>query len=116
MTEPFAKTRANQRFPFFADAEITLRDGTSVRAQLAELSLDGCYVGALVPIPVRSELLLLISDGITTCELQGKVIYVHSSDGLGIFGMGVLFGDMDADQRSAIDAWLHRLNKQAGDP
>jgi len=53
---PFAKKRANRRIPFFADAEITLLDGTSLRAQLAELSVDGCYLGSLVPIPVENRI------------------------------------------------------------
>jgi len=30
----------------------------------------------------------------STCELHGKVIYMHSGGGFGIFGMGVLFEEM----------------------
>lgn len=112
----FAKKRLNRRIPFFADAEITLCDGTSVRAQLADLSVEGCYLGSLVPIPAKTELLLRISDGITTCEVQGKVIYVHSSDGLGLFGMGIFFGEMAVEQRSAIEAWVRKLSEQADRP
>jgi PilZ domain-containing protein len=96
--------RANRRFPFFADAEVTLYDGTSVPTQLAELSLRGCYIGALVPISVGTEFHLHISDGVRTCELRGEVIYLHSSRGLGIFGIGVLFGEMGGEQLSLIDA------------
>jgi len=108
---PLPPEQAN-RFSFFADAEISLSDGTLVRAQLAELSPDGCYLGALVPIPVRTELLLRISNGITTCELPGRVVSVHSSDGLGIFGMDVSFGEMEAHARSVIDAWLDKLRSK----
>jgi hypothetical protein len=109
---PFLEKRDNQRFSFFADAEITLCDGTSVPAQLAELSLRGCYIGTLVPIPVGTEFRLRICDGIRTCEPQGEVIYLHSSGGLGIFGMGVLFERMDAEERSIIDAWLYDLARK----
>src|SRR5467141_2583294 len=105
--------RANPRFSFFADAEVTLRDGTGVRAQLAELSSRGCYIDALEPIPVRTKLRLRICDGMSTCELHGKVIYMQSGGGFGIFGMGVLFEEMGAGQHSAIGAWLHKL---AGPP
>ena len=101
--------RGNPRFSFFADGEVTLRDGTCVLSQLSELSSRGCYIGTLEPIPTGTELRLCISDGTTTCELQGKVIYMHSGDGLGIFGMGVLFGEMDPQQQSAINAWLREL-------
>jgi hypothetical protein len=107
------KKRANPRFSFFADAKANLSDGTVVPAQLAELSSRGCYIGALVPIPVGTEFCLGISDGIKTCELHGKVIYLHSSNGLGLFGMGVRFGQMDAEQRSVVDAWLDELAAKA---
>ena len=105
--------RANPRFSFFADAEVTLRDGTGVRAQLAELSSRGCYIDTLEPIPVRTKLRLRICDGMNTCELHGKVLYMHSGGGFGIFGMGVLFEEMGAEQHSAIDTWLSGL---AGHP
>jgi hypothetical protein len=106
--------RTNPRFPFCADAEVTLRDGTGIRAQLAELSARGCYIDTLEPIPIRTKLRLRICDGMSTCELPGQVIYMHSGGGLGIFGMGVVFGDMEPEQRSAIDAWLRGLAKHAG--
>jgi hypothetical protein len=101
--------RANPRFPFFADAEITLRDGTWVRAKLSELSSRGCYIDMLEPIPTRTKLRLRISDGMNACELDGKVIYLHSGGGFGIFGMGVLFEEMGAQQHSAIDSWMREL-------
>jgi hypothetical protein len=104
--------RINPRFSFFADAEVTLHDGTSVLAQLAELSARGCYIDTLEPIPTRTKLRLRICDGMNTCELDGKVIYLHSGGGLGIFGMGVVFEEMAAEQHDAIDAWLRVLAAQ----
>jgi len=106
--------RTNPRFSFFADAEVTLRDGTGVRAQLAELSSCGCYIDTLEPIPVRTKLRLRICDGMNTCELHGKVLYMHSGGGFGIFGMGVLFEEMGAEQHSTINAWLSGLAGQSG--
>ncbi len=111
---PYTVKRANPRFSFFADAEVTLRDGTGVRGQLAELSSRGCYIDTLEPIPVRTKLRLRICDGMSTCELHGKVIYMHSGGGFGIFGMGVLFEEMDAEQHSAIGAWLGKLAGRPG--
>jgi hypothetical protein len=111
---PYTVKRTNPRFSFFADAEVTLRDGTGVRAQLAELSSRGCYIDTLEPIPIRTKLRLRICDGMNTCELRGKVLYMHSGGGFGIFGMGVLFEEMGPEQRSAIDAWLRVLAGRAG--
>jgi PilZ domain len=106
--------RTNPRFSFFADAEVSLRDGTGVRGQIAELSSRGCYIDTLEPIPVRTKLRLRICDGMTTCELHGKVLYMHSGGGFGIFGMGVLFEEMGPEQHSTIDAWLRKLAGRPG--
>ena len=106
----FAEKRADPRFSFFADAEVILGDGTSVPTQLAELSARGCYIGTLLPISSGTRFRLRIWDGVRTCELQGKVMYLHSSSGLGIFGMGVLLEPIAEDERRAIDAWLHDLD------
>ncbi len=106
--------RTNPRFSFFANAEVTLRDGTGVRAQLAELSSRGCYIDALEPIPLRTKLHLRICDGMRTCELQGRILYMHSGGGFGIFGMGVLFEEIEAEQQFAIDKWLRELAVRQG--
>lgn len=103
--------RANPRYPFFADAEVTLRDGSSVVAQLEQLSARGCYIDALEPIPIRTKMRLRISDGMSSCELQGQIIYMHSGGGLGIWGMGVRFEDMNTEQHTTIDSWLRSLAK-----
>jgi hypothetical protein len=103
----FAEKRADPRFSFFADAEVILGDGTSVPTQLAELSAKGCYIGTLLPISTGTRFRLRIWDGVKTCELQGKVMYLHSSSGLGIFGMGVLLEEITPEERRMIDRWLH---------
>jgi hypothetical protein len=90
-------------------AEITLREGRSILAQLAEMSSLGCHLGSLEPIPIGTEFGLRITDGISTCELRGKVIDLHPSNDLGIFGMSVQLGKMAPEQRSVIDAWAHEL-------
>ncbi len=101
--------RSNPRFTFSAEAEATLRDGTSVDAQVFELSARGCYIDTVQPIDVGTELLLRISNGMSMCELQGKVIYTHPGGGMGVFGMGVVFEEMAAEQRQALESWLRDL-------
>jgi hypothetical protein len=102
----YATRRTNPRFPFVAEAEITLHDGTWLPAQLCELSSRGCYVDTLEPIPVGTEFRLSICDGLNSCELPGKVLYEHTGGGFGVIGMGVLFGDMQSEQHSTIDGWM----------
>jgi hypothetical protein len=105
----FAIRRANPRFAFFAEAEATLNDGTSVPAQVSELSCRGCYIDTLEPIPIGTQLRLRISDGLSSCEVPGKVIYMHSGYGMGIFGLGVVFGNVAADQLTPVNNWLRDL-------
>jgi PilZ domain len=122
MTQPrYPVRRTSLRYSFFADAEVTLRDGTSVRGQLEELSARGCYIDTLQPIPPSTKLNIRICDGTSTCEVHGKVLYLHSGGGLGVFGMGVLFEEMRAEQNSTIGTWLrglaaHRTNDSANNP
>jgi len=106
----FAEKRAVPRYSFFADAEVILGDGTSVPTQLAELSARGCYIGTLLPISTGTRFRIRISDGLRTCELQGRVMYLHSSSGLGIFGMGVLLEEIAPGERRILDAWLRDLD------
>jgi hypothetical protein len=105
----FAIRRANPRFAFFAEAEAALSDGTLVPAQVSELSARGCYIDTLEPIPIGTQVRLRISDGTNSCELPGKVIYMHSGYGMGIFGLGVVFGNAAAEQLSAVNKWLRDL-------
>ncbi len=105
----FAVKRCHPRYSLFAEADAILHDGSSVPAQVLELSSHGCYIDALRPVSVGSELLLRVSNGQSTCELPGRVIYFHSGLGLGICGMGVVFGEMTTDQRGRIEEWLREL-------
>lgn len=105
----YAIRRSNPRYPFFADAELNLQDGISMPAQLSELSARGCYVDALQPVPVGTEMRLCICYGAHVCELDGKVIYKHSGGGMGVFGMGVLFREMGVEQHHLIQDWLSQL-------
>lgn len=109
----FATKRQNPRLSFFADAEVTLPSGRLVRAQLSELSVRGCYIDTLQAIPVDTPVDISISDGLTSCNVHGKVIYVHSGGGMGVFGMGVVFGALGAQQQSAIDGWMTAIHSRS---
>ena len=109
---PYA-IRRSPRFRCLAQAELNLQDGMCVPAQLSELSARGCYIDALRPIAVGTEMRLSICYGADICELSGRVIYKHSGGGTGLFGIGVLFRDMGTEQHHVIQSWLSQL---AGQP
>ena len=105
----FYVTRANPRFSFIAEAELgEPGDGMRVIARISELSARGCYVDTVNPFPVDTELRVRIRYGCSTCELSGKVIYSHSG-----YGMGVRFGQTDAEHRATLNAWLDELARKS---
>ena len=112
---PYEVRRASPRVPFFADADLILRDGTRVPAQLDELSARGCYVTTVEPIAIHTKVRLRIEHDQGACELEGKVVYMQSGGGLGLFGAGVSFENVSAEQQVAIDAWLLGLPKRRSD-
>jgi hypothetical protein len=113
MAEPkFAVTRANPRFLFSAEAEAILRDGRPIAAQVFELSLRGCFIDTIEPIPVGTKLELHISNGAGILELPARVIYAESDSGMGVFGMGLVFENVPAEQNLAIEARLGELARE----
>jgi|SRR5215813_2289920 len=108
----FGVKRASPRFPFTADAEVTLLDGTSLTAEVLELSSHGCFIDALKPLPVGTQLKLRISSGMSVCELPAKVIYMQPGFGMGIFGMGVVFESMAAEHFAAIESLIRERGSQ----
>ena len=75
MTEKaFAQKRSGQRLSFLADADVVLPDGTSIPAQLDELSLHGCYLDTLEPLSVGTQFHLRIVDGDKATEKLGDFL------------------------------------------
>jgi hypothetical protein len=105
----FLIPRTAPRFTFVAEAEVMgAGDEMRVVARISELSSRGCYVDTVNPFPEGTELRLRIRYGCSTCELTGKIIYTHTG-----YGMGVVFGEIAAEQRATLDAWLGELARKS---
>jgi hypothetical protein len=103
--DSFAVKRALPRISLTAEAEIIDRDGGArLKVRISEISARGCYVDTLNPFDIGTQIDLHIHHANRTCEVPGKVIYSHAG-----FGMGVLFGDLPANQRAVIEGWLSDL-------
>jgi PilZ domain len=100
----YAVPRTTPRFAFIAEAEVV---GLKDCARVSELSARGCYIDSINPLPKDSEVRIRIRYGCSTCEFTGTVIYTHAG-----FGMGVVFGEMTAEQRSTLDVWLDELARK----
>jgi len=101
----YAVRRTSPRFMFIAEAEVV---GSGSRSRVSELSARGCYIDTMNPLPKDSKVRLRISYGPSTCEFPAKVIYTHAG-----FGMGVIFGELDAQQASTLGVWLDELARKS---
>lgn len=71
-------------------AQITLQNGSlRMAATVTDISLGGCYVEMLSPLPVDTFVDISISPGDTTLQLSGRVRSSQTN-----FGMGVSFTGM----------------------
>ena len=105
----FPIKRSNPRFLFSADAEVTLTDGSTLAAQVFELSSRGCYIDTIKALPVGTTLSLRICHGMTDCEIPAKIIYMQPGFGMGVYGMGVAFEAVAEQQSQTIESWVREL-------
>ncbi len=108
----YPKSREVPRFALMAEADVREVGGGSNRLhmRISEISAHGCYVDTLNPLPLSTIVQLYIDHNGVKCTLPGKVIYIHSG-----FGMGVMFGEMPADQRAILDGWLAQLGAKTSE-
>lgn len=106
--------RANPRRSLFADAQLTLANGSVVRGQISDLSANGCYIETLESIPANSRLQVCISDDWRCCDLTGRVTRLETGGGLGVFGMAVAFQNIRAEERVTLNSWLAAIRAQGG--
>jgi PilZ domain len=106
-----AALRKHLRFSFVAEAEVTaLRSGCHfchLLARVSELSPRGCYLDTPDAFSIGTEVRLCMRHAGGSCELPGRVIYVHKG-----WGMGVRFGDAPAEQFGVLDRWLAKLEQE----
>lgn len=103
-----AKKRSVRRCPLVASAEVTeLHSGALLSARTSELSVGGCYVDVLNPLPEGTLVGLRILRDQGIFQAKAKVVYCDPS-----FGMGLAFTEMTRDQRSLLEAWLTEIVSQ----
>jgi hypothetical protein len=106
--ESSPERRRNLRFPFTATVEtVDKSSGAKVIGRTSDLSLGGCYVDTLSPLPIGAEAKLRIQRGSETFEAQVKVIF--SSIGL---GMGLAFVSAQPKRFKVFQKWLLELSGQ----
>ena len=102
--------RKAPRYSFIATAEL-LDVGTKTRmsTRVSELSLHGCYLDMLNPLPKNSMATIKISAGDKVFESEARVVYVHPN-----LGLGVIFVDTKPKDLEILEEWIREAEKDPG--
>jgi hypothetical protein len=94
--------RTHERASLIATVELTdLQTGMVTRARTSDVSMSGCYVDTLNPLPSGSTVALLIEKGGENLKVQASVRIQFQGS-----GMGVAFEDLSAEQCEIVKNWL----------
>ena len=102
-----SERRRSPRYPFMAEAEVTeISSDTKFVVKTSDLSNDGVFLDMLNPSPVGTDVRVTISHKSTTFTTLGRVTFVLPN-----MGMGVVFRDIEGDQRSILQEWISELGR-----
>jgi PilZ domain len=107
---PIPEYRLAPRSHFLTEAEVMETPaGTWLKARLSDLSLRGCYVDTLHPLPIGTRIRLRIVRDNIILEALATVIYNQSR-----LGMGVFFAQLSPEHKSILENWLADVVKDEG--
>jgi PilZ domain-containing protein len=93
-----------RRFPrvsFIAHAKVTdAASETTVNARISELSINGCYMDMINPLPFDTLVQIEITHADKTFRSAGKVIYSQPH-----MGMGVVFTSVTPENQAIVKEW-----------
>lgn len=93
------------RYSLIATAEILDIDTTTrVNARVSEISLHGCYLDVLNPLPAGSVVAIRIVRDTGVFRTKARIVYIHPG-----FGMGVSFLETDPAEQAILEKWLAEL-------
>ena len=97
--------RRATRHPLTAVAEITdLSTGMRMTVQTSDLSLVGCYVDTLNPLPPETQVKIAITHKGETFTSAAVVVYSRAN-----MGMGIKFLKVQHNQLSILRKWLSKF-------
>lgn len=100
-----SERRCGARSPFIAPVEmVELGTGTRLQARTSDLSVRGCYVDTLNPLPVGAAVRLQIQRSNMILDVLANVSSRHVGS-----GMGLVFEEMADAQRAVLKGWLFEL-------
>ena len=97
----FERHRA-RRFSFHATIELTdLQSEAQTKEQTSDLSLFGCHVDTLKPLPAETKVRIKITHRSENFDALGKVVQTGPNS-----GMGILFTKIEPHDQLVLDKWI----------
>jgi hypothetical protein len=98
-----AERRLAPRIAFIASAEVLATDHAACRlqARISDLSVSGCYVDTVNPLPDGSPVEVRIFNNSQVFEAPAKVVYSHAH-----LGMGLEFREIQLSSQGVLRDWL----------
>lgn len=105
MTNSPSDKRVATRYPFVAPIQITeVPTQARVNGRTTDISIGGCYVDSMSPLPNGSRVHVTIKkDGL---EFEADGVVTYSQPGI---GMGIRFQTMEGAARAMLDTWIVSL-------
>jgi hypothetical protein len=101
--------RREPRYPFIASAELLQEDsGARMKSRISDLSLNGCYVDTVNPLPDGTLVHLRIFTETHSFEAPATVVYSHA-----FLGMGMKFREVPPKSEEVLRLWLPEAAQQA---
>jgi PilZ domain len=100
------KPRRAPRYSLIVAAEvIELQTDTHIKARTSDMSLVGCYLDMMNPLPLGTDVRLQLAQQDTTFTALGTVAYTQAN-----MGMGITFTVVEPDQQRVLEQWLAVLS------
>jgi hypothetical protein len=101
--------RREPRYPFIVSAELLEENsGARMNSRISDLSLNGCYVDTVNPLPDGTLVHLRIFTETHSFEAPATVVYSHA-----FMGMGMRFREVQPKSEEVLRLWLPEATPQA---
>ena len=105
--------RKHPRYPVHGGGAELRQQGVDSRiwARLTDISLGGCYLEIMSPLPVLTYINLALTLEEQRLQAKGQVVVSHPN-----FGMGVQYIELGPADRRMLESWLAMLAAKAAPP
>jgi hypothetical protein len=94
--------RIASRFTLIANAEvIDLKNDAHLKARTSDISIGGCYLDMVNPLPPGTAIRVQINNQNETFTATGAVVFSNTN-----MGMGIRFSDVEDAQLEVLKKWL----------